>query len=41
MKHTSRRPLAIGAAIAASAIVVSGAGVGYACLLYTSPSPRD
>jgi len=30
MKNTSRRPLAIGAAIAASAIVVSGAGVGYA-----------
>ena len=30
MIKTSRRPLAIGAAIAASAIVVSGAGVGYA-----------
>lgn len=30
MNKTSRRPLAIGAAIAASAIVVSGAGVGYA-----------
>ena len=30
MNSTSRRPLAIGAAIAASAIVVSGAGVGYA-----------
>jgi len=30
MNSSSRRPLAIGAAIAASAIVVSGAGVGYA-----------
>ena len=30
MKSTSRRPLGIGAAIAACAIVVSGAGVGYA-----------
>jgi hypothetical protein len=30
MNSTARRPLAIGAAIAASAIVVSGAGVGYA-----------
>ena len=30
MNKASRRPMAIGAAIAASAIVVSGAGVGYA-----------